>query len=214
MQRLDIQKTVVRPARLVDLPGVAAVLQEAFSDKMRVIFSKQPEKVRALLEEIYTGPVGRGYDGILVAERDGRIIGTLLVEPIYYTPRENRALEHFAVRELGMLRMLRAAFLLWLMGYRPKPGEAYISDVGVAPDHRGEGVGRLMMEQAEQWARDHDREKLTLWVAATNERAIHLYEKAGFAITRTRSNLLLRLFFGIQRWHYMEKPLKTTVRSQ
>jgi ribosomal protein S18 acetylase RimI-like enzyme len=209
-----MERTVVRPARLVDLPGAAAVLQEAFSDKMRIIFSKQPEKVRALLEEVYTGPVGRGYDGILVAERGGRIIGTLLVEPIYYTPRENRAFENFAIRELGMLRMLRAAFLLWLVGYRPKPGEAYISDVGVAQDHQGQGVGQLLIEQAEEWARDHNRERMTLWVAATNERAVHVYEKAGFTINRTRSNLILGAVFGIQRWHFMEKPLKTTVFSK
>lgn len=209
-----IEKTVVRPARLVDLPGAAAVLQEAFSDKMQIVFSKQPEKVRGLLEEVYTGPVGRGYDGILVAEREGRIIGTLLIEPIYYTPRENRAFENFAIRELGMLRMLRAAFLLWLIGYRPKPGEAYISDVGVAADHQGQGVAQMLMEYAEQWAREHDRERMTLWVAATNERAIHVYEKMGFTITRTRSNLMLGVVFGIQRWHYMEKLLKTTVRSQ
>ena len=62
---------------------------------MRIIFSKQPEKVRALLEEIYTGPVGRGYDGILVAERDGRIIGTLLIEPIYYTHARKPRLRKF-----------------------------------------------------------------------------------------------------------------------
>ena len=51
-----------------------------------------------------------------------------------------------------MLRMLRAAFLLWLIGYHPKPGEAYISDVGVAEEHQNEGVGQQMMEQAELWA--------------------------------------------------------------
>jgi ribosomal protein S18 acetylase RimI-like enzyme len=70
------------------------------------------------------------------------------------------------------------------------------------------------MGQAEQWAREHNRERMTLFVAATNERAIHVYEKAGFTITRTRSNLLTGLFFGIQRWHFMEKPLKTTVFSK
>ncbi|MCP4707932.1 MAG: hypothetical protein GY869_04840 [Planctomycetes bacterium] len=90
----------VRAAREVDLPGVAAVLQDAFSDKMRVIFGDQPAKVRTVLEAIYTGPVRRGYDGVLVAECDGRVVGTLLVEPMNYTPEENRIFENIAMREL------------------------------------------------------------------------------------------------------------------
>jgi len=197
----------VRSARAVDLPGVAAVLEDAFSDKLRVMVSPQPEKVRALIEMSYTGPVQRGYDGLLVAERDGRIVGTLLVGPMYYTPQENRAIEHYAVRALGMPRMLRAAFLLWLISHRAEPGEAHVTDVAVARDYQAQGIGQLLMEYAERWARDHDRARLTLWVAESNQRAIHVYEKAGFSVARTRSNLLTRLFFGIRRWHFMEKRL-------
>ena len=63
----------IRPARLADLPAMAAVLQETFSDKMRAIFGNDREKVVGLLESIYTGPVRRGYDGVLVADRGGRI---------------------------------------------------------------------------------------------------------------------------------------------
>jgi ribosomal protein S18 acetylase RimI-like enzyme len=200
--------THVHSARPVDLPGVAAVLQEAFSDKMRRIFTNQPEKIRTLLEAAYSGPVHRGYDGVLVAERGGRIIGTLLIEPMFYTSQENRAFEHLAVRELGLLRMLWGSFLLWLVTHRPQPGEAYISDLGVAPDCQGEGVGRLLLEHAEEWARGRERERLTLWVAGSNERALHLYENFGFQRTRTRNSMLTRLTFGIRRWYFMEKPLR------
>jgi ribosomal protein S18 acetylase RimI-like enzyme len=195
----------VHPARAVDLPGVAAVLQDAFSEKMALIFSRHPDKVKMLLEAAYIGPVQRGFDGVLVAEQDGRIIGTLLIEPIYYTDKENHAFEHLAVRELGLLRMLRAAFLLWLLGHTPDPDEAYITDVAVAQDCQGQGIGGLLMEHAEEWARAHRRDRLTLWVAETNAPAIHLYETAGYTVTRTRSSLLTQIAFGIRRWHFMEK---------
>jgi ribosomal protein S18 acetylase RimI-like enzyme len=198
----------VRPARVVDLPGVAAVLQDAFSDKMRVIFGDRPAKVRTVLEAVYTGPVRRGYDGVLVAESDGRIVGTLLVEPMNYTSEESHVFENIAVREFGVPRMLIASFLLWLVGHRPASGEAYISDVAVAPDCQGEGVGQQLMNHAEQWARDHRRERLTLWVAATNAPAIHVYKKSGLSIAETRSSWLTRLTFGIQHWYFMEKSLK------
>jgi ribosomal protein S18 acetylase RimI-like enzyme len=182
-------------------------LQDVFSDKLRVIVSSQPEKVRMLLEAAYTGPVQRGFDGVLVAERDGRIVGTLLIGPMYYTPLEKRAFEHLAVRELGMPRMLRAAFLLWLLGHRAEPDEAYVTDLAVARDYQGQGIGQLLLEYAERWAREHDRARLTLWVAENNQRAVHIYQKAGFSVVDTRSNLITRLFFGVRRWLFMEKRL-------
>lgn len=197
----------IRPARLADLPAMAAVLQDAFSGKMRAIFGSNRQKVVALLEAIYSGPVRRGYDGVLVADRGGRIVGTLIIEPLLHTADENRVFESLAVRELGLPRMLRAAFMLWLLSHKPEPDEAYISDVGVATDCQGEGIGGQLMAYAEQWARARGRTRLTLWVAADNARAIHVYEKAGLAITRTRASWLARLTYGIRRWHFMEKSL-------
>jgi hypothetical protein len=48
---------------------------------------------------------------------------------------------------------------------------------------------------------------MTLWVAATNERAIHLYESAGYTITHTRSSWITQTTLGVRRWHFMEKPV-------
>ncbi len=204
----------VRSARLADLPGVAVVLEDSFNDKMRVIFGKQPEKTRVLLETIYSGPVRRGYDGVLVAEQDGRIVGTLLIEPMHHTTQENRTFVNIATREMGMPRVLMASFLLWLIGHEPEQGEAYISDLGVASDSQGQGIGQQLLEQAEQWARNRRRDRLTLWVAATNERAIHVYEKAGMSIKETKNSWLTRLAFRIPRWYFMEKKLTGDGRSQ
>ncbi|HMM28360.1 MAG: GNAT family N-acetyltransferase [Chloroflexota bacterium] len=206
---MTLLSTEVRAARPVDLPGMSAVLEDAFSDKMRVIFSHKPHEVRAVLEALYQGPVARGYDGILVAERAGRIIGTLLIEPMQYTAAELSAFERASVRELGLLRTLRASFMLWVSGLDHKPdlADAHISDLGVARDCRGEGVATLLLERAEAWTRERRRARLTLWVAANNAAALHLYEKAGFTIARTRRSVLTRLFFGIAHWHLMEKRL-------
>jgi ribosomal protein S18 acetylase RimI-like enzyme len=197
----------IHSARQVDLPGVAVVLEDAFSDKMRAIFGPHPEKTRLLLETVYAGPVRRGYDGVLVAEQDGRIVGTLLIEPMQHTTQENRAFVNVAVRELGLPRVLAASFLLWLLGHDPEPDEAYISDVGVASDCQGQGIGQQLMQHAEQWAQTHHHRRLTLWVAATNMRAMHVYEKAGFSALYIKSSWLTRLAFGIQHWRFMEKTL-------
>ena len=56
----------------------------------------------------------------------------------------------------------------------------YISDLAVAPQAEGQGVGRLLMDAAEDWAREKGYQRLTLDVFAGNERARRVYEKNGF----------------------------------
>jgi GNAT superfamily N-acetyltransferase len=56
----------------------------------------------------------------------------------------------------------------------------YISDLVVAPQAEGQGVGRLLMFAAEDWTREKGYRRLTLDVFAGNERARRVYEKAGF----------------------------------
>ncbi len=197
----------IRSARVVDLPGVAAVLCEAFSVKLRTVFGNQPERIQRLLEAVYSGPVRRGYDGLLVAEVDGRIVGTLVIEPVMHTTTENRTFESLALRELGMPRLLWAAFALWLLSHTPQEGDAHIGDVGVAADYQGRGIGQQLMQHAAAWAREHDRRRLTLWVAGTNARAIHVYENVGYRVIETRASWLARWVYGIRHWHLMAQSL-------
>ena len=50
----------------------------------------------------------------------------------------------------------------------------------VAAGHRRRGVGRALLEQAVEWARDAGIRKLELHVFPWNEPAIALYESFGF----------------------------------
>lgn len=56
----------------------------------------------------------------------------------------------------------------------------YISDLAVVPKFEGQGVGRLLMSAAEDWAREKGYRVLTLDVFAGNERARRVYEKLGY----------------------------------
>ncbi len=57
---------------------------------------------------------------------------------------------------------------------------AYVSDLVVAPDHRGAGVGSALLAEAETFARAHGAKWLRIGVLAGNEGAIKLYRRAGF----------------------------------
>lgn len=56
----------------------------------------------------------------------------------------------------------------------------HIADLIVAPHGEGRGIGRLLMEKAEDWARSQGFRWLTLSVFAQNLRARELYERLGF----------------------------------
>jgi GNAT superfamily N-acetyltransferase len=56
-----------------------------------------------------------------------------------------------------------------------------IHDLAVLPEHRGQGVGRRLLEAVERKARDLGCCKLTLEVAENNGKARRIYGAAGFA---------------------------------
>jgi GNAT superfamily N-acetyltransferase len=63
--------------------------------------------------------------------------------------------------------------------YRKAHG--HVSVLAVAAEAEGKGVGRLLLEAAERWARDQGLSMLTLNVFAGNYRARGVYERLGYA---------------------------------
>lgn len=66
------------------------------------------------------------------------------------------------------------------------PGTWYINAVASYEAHRGKGVGRRLIADAEDRARAHGCNRLSLIVASENPRARSLYERSGFAPVATR----------------------------
>ena len=68
--------------------------------------------------------------------------------------------------------------------------EAWIYNVSVVPEFQGQGVGALLVQHAEELAREGGHDVLGLMVAEHNERARRLYEKVDFHTT----NRVMRKF--------------------
>ena len=62
----------------------------------------------------------------------------------------------------------------------------HISDVVVAPQHDGNGVGSALLKFAERWAKEHRCKHLTLACFPANARALALYERHGFGVETLR----------------------------
>lgn len=56
--------------------------------------------------------------------------------------------------------------------------------IHVAKRCRGQGVGRLLMQEGEAVLRSHGCESVNLMVTASNSAAVHLYESLGYGVTR------------------------------
>ena len=56
----------------------------------------------------------------------------------------------------------------------------FIYDIFVEEKFRGMGIGRLLLEKAEEYCRRKGYSRIALMVSAANESAIRLYTRAGF----------------------------------
>jgi putative acetyltransferase len=63
-----------------------------------------------------------------------------------------------------------------------------VRGMAVHPSARGLGLGRILLEQTENFARRHGRERLSLYTTAFLKGAIHLYQMAGFHFTGETAN--------------------------
>ncbi|MDR3481643.1 MAG: ribosomal protein S18-alanine N-acetyltransferase [Burkholderiaceae bacterium] len=59
--------------------------------------------------------------------------------------------------------------------------EAHLLNIAVRRDLHGQGVGRLLLDHAVSLARGKDMQSILLEVRPSNERAVNVYERYGFA---------------------------------
>jgi ribosomal protein S18 acetylase RimI-like enzyme len=99
-----------------------------------------------------------------------------------------------------------------LMRVLDEPGFLYVVGFYVRPEWQGLGIGRALLAHIASWAGQLDAEGLVLTVSPENERAISLYESAGFVNER-----FIPEFYGegedryILRWRFSRGDLQGSV---
>jgi ribosomal protein S18 acetylase RimI-like enzyme len=69
-----------------------------------------------------------------------------------------------------------------------RPDEAYIHFAGVAPSHRGRGVGRVLYEHFFAVARERSRSVVRCVTAPVNEPSVAFHRAMGFEVERVAPN--------------------------
>lgn len=94
--------------------------------------------------------------------------------------RELPPASHIFVAETGEGERLGFLHLQTQKDFFTGALNCHISDVVVAPEYDGQGVGSAMLAHAERWAKEHRCRHVTLSVFPGNERARDLYKRHGY----------------------------------
>jgi len=73
--------------------------------------------------------------------------------------------------------------LSWGVIHEPGVEVAYIYQMWVSPEARGNGIGKLFLDHIAAWAKEKSCDFLALSVAISNDAAIGLYKASGFVLS-------------------------------
>ena len=174
------------------------------------------QRARAFGMALARSRVLEGGAQTIVGELDGRTVAILQMADGVGDVRLTRALAVIALRVFGPLGVLRAVFrgrARARVDIRPPAGALHISELHVASDMRGRGIGQAALCFAEQQARTRGHRLLSLTTTTSNP-ARRLYERSGFRVVETRTDPVYRRITGIDGRHLMVKELEPTLRGR
>ncbi|MFD3804547.1 GNAT family N-acetyltransferase [Streptomyces sp. NPDC058619] len=94
------------------------------------------------------------------------------------------------------------------VGYSAWNRRLTVEDIEVAPDARGRGVGRGLMECAADFARERGAEHLWLEVSTVNAPAVHAYRRMGFSLCGLDTSLYGGTPAAGEQALYMSRPCR------
>jgi len=149
-----------------------AVLTYRLADATKIILRPaRPDDATAIIAAVRSSSQERSY--VLM-----EIYGKDAASQRAYIERLDREHNLFLVATVNEQIVGILALLDFLLCSTPEP--ALSVGVHIVRDWRGRGIGSSMLRYAMRWAKEHDYPRLEADIFTTNERSLHLFEKAGF----------------------------------
>ncbi len=179
----------IRPAQIEDAPIAAELIQETQEGYSDVLLGlgDRARAVKVLAGFFRKGNNRFSYRLTHLAEMDGRVAGLLLVFPgrdfmKLIVPMAWQMLSFFNPWDLLRLALRTP---MAFDGEETRPDEFYISHLAVLPEFRRQGVGRALLDHADELARAAGIHKCALCVDLDNPNAQRLYESQGYRVDKT-----------------------------
>lgn len=194
---------IIRNFQPEDLQQVARIMADSFRDDLlRLVNLPEDRMVEFLIEtgEVYPYP----YDGYIVAEKDGRILGLIRLSWLKQDkPKFKKQISgilHYGFRTIFKLLVMR-----YLFPEKLNRGVCHVSEIAVLKQERKRGIATRLLLFGKELAQTKGLSKYTLHVDARNKAAFNLYRKLGFIIEKRHDNLIARWLFGIKEWYFMSQ---------
>ncbi|SES22702.1 GNAT family N-acetyltransferase [Psychrobacillus sp. OK032] len=163
----------IRNARKEDAQNAVPLIMEAIGDiAMHITGETEETKVTKEFEHLFTRTDNRhSYLYTYIAEVESKIAGVLVFYSAEQSSTLDANLEAYLSNKKGTAVKIDPETL---------PGEWYIDTVVVDPTYRGQGIGTMLLNYAEQLVKSFGGGKLSLNVETGKYAAISLYNRLSF----------------------------------
>lgn len=169
--------------------------QETTRAAMKLFGLDELERVRSLFRVLWRS--GENWRQSVIAYSEGEPVGVLQRGPsgLRVTPR----LVVTAVRAIGPVALARIGWRMRIQSAvspRKPPGAYVISELHVAVNARGRGIGRQLLDFADREARELAYRQMALHTLTSNP-ARNLYTRQGFVSVEVRSDKRYERLTGV-----------------
>ncbi|MDT2831440.1 N-acetyltransferase [Vagococcus carniphilus] len=149
----------------------------------------------------------------IMTDKSGELLGTMLLK------RKNEDITSLKdylslFKTFPKKKILKLLTIFAILEHDLKENEVYIDHIVANKNNRHSGVGTALLEKAQEDILPN--EFLSLYVAASNTRALRLYQRKGFTILDTGNSYIRKKLISEEKWHYMVwmKPSSLKTRNQ
>lgn len=176
----------IRQAQKSDAKFIAEIVAMAIGDEKSMKDYCGEEYITLLTKIAESENSQYSYNNTLVAEIDGKAVAAVI---------------GYDGARLHDLRAVTYSIIYNELGRKPsipdetEAGEFYLDSLAVLPEHRGTGIGRMLITAIHNKAFSEGHNRIGLIVDFDNPRAEALYTSLGFTRVKTK------IFFGHTMWH-------------
>lgn len=201
------QKIEVVPPEQSQLEDILRIYYEGFSGKLAFITRNQ-ELQHSFARDFNLINI-ESADRDFVALINNKVMGILSLRSLKqsddHTPQKPGLWS--LLYKYGFMTLIRAWLFDLVFRHKYEEGELYIDTVAVATDARGTGIGTILLDFTENYAKEKGFKKLSLMVIFENPKAQALYERQGFKVVKKHSLRLLKRSTGVSGAYFMVKEI-------
>lgn len=182
---------------------IKSLVINAFQSKFNVLVDFDEINYLSLINHFWEIPYNSHNAKQVVIKDNHYICATMLIKKRSNKKEKGLKFDYVSLsKQYGRKNVIKLIVGLLALERSVKKGEWYIDHIAVDKNYRGKGIGKVLIN----WAQDFIEQgsKLTLFVSTKNKNAIHLYTKEGFQIKNKKISFWKWILFRELCWCFME----------